>query len=331
MVRPGFSDYPDFERCGYRFDVAVIRSPEDFNIGDLYVDLRHALGMPLAVKCEGFNFARSIKLKAANAMVTSAEEGGLLTRGATIVESSSGNLGVALSMIATGRGYGFVCVTDTRCTASSQRMMKALGADVHVITTPKPDGGFLAARIDHVRELAARPGMVWLNQYTNPDNWTAHYRSTGPDLLRAFPSLELLFVGAGTTGTLMGCARYLRDNGSGAKVVAVDTAGSVTFGGPPGVRMIPGLGHGVRPLQLDESYVDDVVIVEERETIAMCRALAARGFLFGGSTGTVVSGARRWLAEHQPGQDVTAVAISPDLGENYLDTLYDDEWVQTLP
>ena len=312
--------------------MTVIRSPAEFNSGDLYVDLRDSVGVPLFLKCEGFNFARSIKLKAATEMVEGAERRGVLRPGMTIVESSSGNLGVALSMLAASRGYRFVCVTDAHCTVSSRRMMQALGAQVHVITEPKAVGGFLAARIEHVRELcAARPGTVWLNQYTNPDNSGAHYRRTGPELLAAFPGVEILFVGAGTTGTLMGCARYLRDRGHPAKVVAVDVDGSVTFGGPSKVRKIPGLGTGIRPEQLDESLVDDVVIVAERETVSMCHELASHGFVFGGSTGTVVTGARRWLTRHRPGEDVVAVAIAPDLGEGYLDSVYDDDWVRKLP
>lgn len=94
--------------------------------------------------------------------------------------------------------------------------------------------------------------------------------------------------------------------------------------------MIPGLGTGVRPQLLDESYVDDVVIVPEIDTIRSCRQLARRGFLFGGSTGTVVSGATAWLAEHPLAADVSAVAIAPDLGERYLDTVYQDQWVSDL-
>jgi 2,3-diaminopropionate biosynthesis protein SbnA len=312
--------------------VTVIRSPAEFNSGDLYVDLRDSVGVPLFLKCEGFNFARSIKLKAATEMVEGAERSGVLRPGMTIVESSSGNLGVALSMLAASRGYRFVCVTDARCTVSSRRMMRALGAQVHVITEPKAEGGFLAARLDHVRELcAAEPGVVWLNQYSNPDNCGAHYHRTGPEILAAFPGVELLFVGAGTTGTLMGCARYLRERRPDVRVIAVDVAGSVIFGGEAGVRMIPGLGAGIRPMQLDESFVDDVVIVEERETVAMCRELAARGFVFGGSTGTVVSGARRRLARNRPGEDVVAVAIAPDMGDGYLDSVYNDDWVDDLP
>lgn len=312
--------------------MTVVSAPQDFHEEDLYVDLQSILGHSLYLKCEGFNFTGSIKLKAATGMVEAAERSGALTPQSVIVESSSGNLGVALSMIAASKGYQFVCVTDSRCNLSTRRLMEALGAQVHVITKPAPDadGGLLGARLALIRSLCASDRRyVWLNQYSNPGNWQAHYHTTAPAIVRQFPELDVLFVGAGTTGTLMGCARYLREWHRPVRIVAVDSVGSVTFGAPPARRMIPGLGTGVRPPLLDESYVDDVVWVEEAETIRTCHRMARRGFLFGGSTGTVVSGAVSWLAGRDA-RELTAVAISPDLGERYLDTVYDTRWVGDL-
>lgn len=310
----------------------VISVPQAFNEEELYVDLRSIFGHSLFLKCEGFNFAGSIKLKAAIEMVEAAERDGALTPGWSIlVESSSGNLGVALSMIAASRGYRFLCVTDFRCNLSTRLLMEALGSQVHVITEPDANGGgLLGARIAYVRAVCASDDRyVWLNQYTNPHNWKAHYRTTAPAIARQFPRLDVLFVGAGTTGTLMGCARYFRQWQRPVRVVAVDSVGSVAFGDAPGRRMIPGLGTSVRPPLLDESYVDEVVRVEEADTIRACHRLARSGFLFGGSTGTVVSGAMRWLAQHDA-RELTAVAIAPDLGERYLDTIYQTNWLQDV-
>lgn len=306
----------------------IISNPLDFNVDDLYVDLRPSLGRRLFLKCEGFNFAGSIKLKAATEMVAAKERAGELFPGVTLIESSSGNMGVALSIVAATRGYRFICVTDARCNRAARRLMETLGSEVHVITEPDPDGGFLGARLAHVRRLvAAHAGYVWLNQYASEGNWTGHYRTTAPEIAKAFPELDVLFIGAGTTGTLMGCAHYFRENLPSVRVVAIDTVGSVTFGRPSGRRMIPGLGTSVRPGILDTSLVDDVVYVREPDTVRMCHELVHSGFLFGGSTGTVVSGALDWLTANGAGDDVTSVAISPDLGGNYLETLYDDEWL----
>ena len=310
--------------------VPVITTPDAFNQEDLFVDLRSIVGRSLFLKVEGFNFAGSIKLKAAASMVAAAERDGHLRPGSILIESSSGNLGVALAMIAASRGYRFLCVTDSRCNLATRQLMEALGSHVHVIAEPDATGGFLNARIDHVRGLCAADGRyVWLNQYANPANWQAHHRTTAPAIAAAFPRLDVLFVGAGTTGTLMGCARYYRDHHPSVRIVAVDAVGSVTFGAPPGPRLIPGLGTSVRPPQLDESYIDDVVYVEETDTVRACHRLARRGFLFGGSTGTVVSGAASWLAQHTAG-DLTAVAIAPDLGERYLDTIYQTNWLHDV-
>jgi N-(2-amino-2-carboxyethyl)-L-glutamate synthase len=310
--------------------VPIVSAPQDFNEDELYVDLLSIFGESLFLKCEGFNFAGSIKVKAATEMVEAAERDGRLHPGSILVESSSGNLGVALAMIAASKGYRFLCVTDSRCNKSTRAAIEALGSKVHMIPLAAADkpGGLLGARIDYVRKLCASDDRyVWLNQYSNDGNWQAHYRRTAPAIVKQFPMLDVLFVGAGTTGTLMGCARYLKEWHRPVRVVAVDTVGSVTFGGPPRRRMIPGLGTGVRPPLLDESYVDEVVMVEEPDTIRACHRLARRGFLFGGSTGTVVSGAVGWLAEHGT-TDLTSVAIAPDLGERYLDTVYQPEWVE---
>ncbi len=307
--------------------MTIVKEPHLFNEQSLFIDLERALGRSIYLKIEGFNLAGSIKLKPAMEMVERAEREGMLGPDSILVESSSGNLGVALSMIAASKGHRFVCVIDPRCNPATRQLMESLGAQVDLVTEPDPVDGLLGARLNHVRELCASDERyVWLNQYANPGNWGAHYRWTAPEIAAQFPELEVLFVGAGTTGTLMGCARYFREHQPDVRIVAVDVVGSVTFGGPPATRLIPGLGMSVRPPQLDESLVDDVVFVEEVDTVRTCHRLAARGFLFGGSTGTVVHGAMTWLSDHHA-QDVTAVAISPDLGRPYLDTIYEPDWV----
>ncbi|MGW3076902.1 MULTISPECIES: 2,3-diaminopropionate biosynthesis protein SbnA [unclassified Kitasatospora] len=307
----------------------VISAPHEFDVSDLFVDLHPIFARQLYLKVEGFNFAGSIKLKAAREIVAQAEAAGVLGPGSTLVESSSGNMGVALSMLAADRGYRFVCVTDSRCNAATRRTMKAFGADVHVITEAHPTEGYLGARIRYVQEMcAADEKVVWLNQYEAPGNWMAHYRTTAPAIADRFPGLDVLLIGAGTTGTLMGCARYFHEHRPDVRVVAVDAVGSVTFGGVPGPRHIPGLGTSIRPALLDETFVDSVVHVDEEETVRICRRLAAHGYHFGGSTGTAVGGALAWLRENGADRRTTAVTIAPDLGERYLDTLYDDNWVR---
>ena len=307
-------------------NVTVITAPQDYLQDDLYVDLAPQVGHALYLKCEAFNFAGSIKLKAAREIIARLEASGNLTGESILIESTSGNMGIAIGMIAANKGLRFVCVTDPRCNAASMRMIRALGAEIRMIEEPDPCTGYLGSRLRYVRDLCARdPRYVWLNQYTSAGNWGAHFRLTGPAIERQFPDLDVLFVGTGTAGTLMGCARYFHDRPNPPTIVAVDSIGSVAFG-QPSPRWIPGLGSSVTPPQLDRGYIDDVVMVDERATIRACRDLAARGFLFGGSTGTVVSGAVSWLDEHDPDRRLTAVALAPDLGERYLETVYNDAW-----
>jgi 2,3-diaminopropionate biosynthesis protein SbnA len=309
--------------------VPVISAPQDFNVDDLFVDLGTAFGRPLHLKCEGFNFAGSVKLKAASAMVAAAERAGRIGPGSTLVESSSGNLGVALGLIAANKGYRFVCVTDVRCNPVTRRLMEALGAQVHVVSDATGPDGLLGTRIRYVREMCAgNDNYVWLNQYASEANWMAHFLTTAPAVANQFAELDVLFVGAGTTGTLMGCARYFKAHHPGVTIVAVDAVGSVIFGQPAEPRLIPGIGASLHPPILAESLVDDVVHVSEPDTVRTCRLLVGRGFLFGGSTGTVVSGAMSWLEKHGGERELCAVAIAPDLGERYLSSIYDDRWIR---
>ncbi|MEU2792641.1 2,3-diaminopropionate biosynthesis protein SbnA [Streptomyces sp. NPDC007100] len=301
--------------------------PSEYTPDDVYIDLSALFDRHVHVKCEGLNLAGSVKIKAAAEMVDVAERTGLLKPGGRFIESSSGSLGVALAMIAAHRGYEFICVTDKRCNDRNLRLIGVYGAQVVVIDTPDPVTGLLGARLQHVRSVcAADPDVLWINQYANENNWLSHHKSTGPAIAAAYPDADMVFIGAGTTGTLTGCARYLKEVGHPARIVAVDSVGSVTFGGPAGVRHIPGLGTGKRPEIVDESVIDEIIMVPEADTVRMCRKLAARGFLFGGSTGTVLAGMAGRIADEHPRTKV--VAISPDLGERYLDSIYDDEWVR---
>jgi Cysteine synthase len=304
----------------------VFRRPQDLILDDVFVDLEPIVGRPVLLKCEGFNLGGSTKLKPAARMVRAAERDGLLGADSVVVESSSGNLGVALAIVTADRGYRFVCVSDPSMTETNRRLVERYGGRVVTVTERDENGGYLGTRIRLVKRLCRQdPRHVWLNQYANPHNSAAHQDQTARAIFDRFPALDRLFVGAGTTGTLMGCASYVREHRLSTRVVAVDSIGSVTFGGPPGVRHIPGLGTSSRPPLLREDLVDDLVLVDERDAVATCRRLAARGFLFGGSTGTVLAGALHALRD-QPA-DTQAVVIAPDLGERYLGTVYDDDWV----
>lgn len=279
------------------------------------------------VKLEGMNPAGSIKLKTARCLLDSAEREGLVGSGQHLIESTSGNLGIALASLCAVKGYRITLVTDPNANQRSVRHMEALGADVVVVHERDANGGYLQTRIEYIRRrLQADPTLHWLNQYASPANVLAHSTGTAAEILRGFGVPDWLFVGVGTSGTLMGCVEHFREAGAPTKIVAVDTEGSVTFGGPAGTRRIPGLGTSLRPQIFQDAGHFQKMLVPEPETIRTCRRVAREhGLLVGGSTGTVlaaVRAARDWI---HPGSRV--LAIAPDMGDRYLDTVYDDEWV----
>jgi cysteine synthase A len=280
------------------------------------------------LKLEGLNPVGSIKLKTALQLIEDLEATGRIHANTQIVESSSGNLGVALAMVCANRGYRFTCVTDPNTSRQAIRAMQAAGARVVRVERRDAQGGYLGTRIAWIREQVARNAQwVWVNQYANPANWRAHYRWTAPEIFAAYPDVDHLFIGAGTTGTLMGCLRYVRAHRLSTRVIAVDAAGSVTFGGPPGPRRIPGLGTSCRPPlcePLSADPPDAIVYVPEAETLRMCHGLAARGLLAGGSTGSVLRAVQ--MSSEDIAANDTVVAIAPDMGDKYLDTLYDPDW-----
>lgn len=280
-----------------------------------------------SLKLEGFNAGGSIKIKTARGLVDAVESAGVEMSRTRLIESTSGNLGVALAVICAARGYRLTCVTDPNSNATAVRAIRALGAEVVVIADRDANGGYLGSRIAYIqRRLAAEPDLCWLNQYGNPANPAAHERHTAPAVHAAFGRVDHLFIGVGTGGALMGCADYFRRRSPGTRIVAVDTAGSMNFGHTPGPRHLPGLGASRRPEILDVHVPDDLVVVPEWESVRECRWLArTTGLLAGGSTGTVLAAVRRRAASFAPG--ATVVALATDLGERYLGSVYDDEWV----
>ncbi|MDG4830669.1 2,3-diaminopropionate biosynthesis protein SbnA [Solwaraspora sp. WMMD1047] len=283
--------------------------------------------LDLYLKVEGLNPAGSIKLKTALNMVTDAEQRGILRPGGRLVESSSGSLGVALAQVSAEKGYRFLCVTDPNTSAQCVAVMRALGADVVGVDRLDASGGYLGSRISYIEQLLTEdPDLVWLNQYANPANWFVHDQCTAAAITAQFPDLDFLFVGAGTSGTLMGCVSHFRTASPGTRIVAVDAVGSVNFGFPAGPRYIPGIGASRRPEIFRPEVVDDLVLVSEPDTVRTCRWLARQHGLFvGGSTGSVVSAILQRAPDLPAGSRV--VGISPDLGDRYVRTIYDDAWV----
>lgn len=282
-------------------------------------------------KLEAYNPGGSIKDRSALEMIRHGIATGRIVPGrSVVVESSSGNLGIGLAQVCAYFGIRFICVVDPRTNVQNIAIMRALGAEVEVVTRTDPvTGEYLPVRIRRVRELAAKlPGGYWPDQYSNPRNPKAHHATMREIVESLSGPPDLLFCATSSCGTLRGCAEYSRKNGLGIRIVAVDAVGSTIFGNPVGPRLIPGHGAAVRPALYRDGLADEVVHVDDAGAVVGCRRLAGQeAILAGGSSGAVVTALERSLDRIPPGS--TCVLVFPDRGERYLDTIYDDDWVRS--
>jgi len=286
-------------------------------------------GIDLHIKLEGMNISSSIKLKPAIWLIKKLEENKTLLPNKSIaVCSSSGNLGIALSIVCKEKGYPFICISDPNISSFSEKYISLYGGKVIKVTQKDINGGYLGSRLALINEMIGNnENYVFVDQYSNFDNVDAHYITTANEIFSEFPQVDYLFVGAGTTGTLMGCAKFFKTFSPRTKIIAVDAIGSVTFGYPPGKRLIPGLGTSCKPNIADAAFIDDIILVEEVDTIQMCHyLLETHGLFLGGSSGTVMHGVKSYLCNVKPGSIV--VAVSPDFGDKYIHTIYNNEWLQ---
>jgi cysteine synthase A len=302
------------------------------------VALRHLMAdapFRLFAKLEACNPGGSIKDRAALGLLEGAIRTGRIGPGTVVVESSSGNMGIGLAQACAVLGLRFICVIDVRTTPQNVAIMRAYGAEIEVVDTPDPNGGFLQARIARVRAIVDRlPRAFWPDQYGNVDNALAHRRTMHEIATALDGRVDVLFCPSSTCGTIRGCAEYAREHGLATTIVAVDAVGSVIFGSagasggrPAPVRLIPGHGAAIRPRLYRDDLADACVHVTDLECVIGCRRLVAcEGILAGGSSGAAVVAVERLRG--RLAVDATVVAIFPDRGERYLDTIYCDEWVR---
>ncbi|MHA7304196.1 pyridoxal-phosphate dependent enzyme [Arthrobacter sp. TMN-49] len=280
-------------------------------------------------KLDLLQLAGSTKERTANELVEELLGSGQLKTGGMIVESTSGNLGIALARQCVVRGIKFTAVVDENANPLALELMEAYGATVNRVETPA-DGNKLAARRRRVGELLDKnPGAVTSNQYGSMANPRAHFTTTMPEIIAGSGgNLDFLFVATSTTGTLLGCQQYIRAHNLDTKIVAVDSVGSVLFGGKSGTRRLPGLGAGIVPELAASAEPDMVMAIEEIDMVRGCRLLARReGILAGASTGAIVAAMEKLVPTLTSGARIAFMVH--DTGVPYLQTVYNDDWVRS--
>lgn len=282
-------------------------------------------GVTILAKLEYLNPAGSVKDRVALAMIEDAERKGLLKKGATIIEPTSGNTGIGLAAVAAAKGYRAILTLPDTMSVERRNLLRAYGAEL--VLTEGARG--MKGAIEKAEELSGEiEGSIILGQFVNPANPAAHRASTGPEIWEQTEGRVDIFVaGVGTGGTITGVGGYLKEKNPDVKIVAVEPASSpVLSRGTPGVHKIQGIGANFVPEVLNVDVYDEIITIEDEEAFAEGRAFAvSEGILVGISSGAALKAAVI-LAGRPENQGKTIVALLPDSGDRYLSTpLFGDD------
>lgn len=282
----------------------------------------------MLAKVEFFNPGGSVKDRIGVSLIEACEQSGQLKPGGTIVEPTSGNTGTGLAIAAAIKGYHLICVMTDKVAEEKRSLLRAFGAEVVICpVSAGPDSP------ENYRNVAARlareiPGACSPNQYANPANPLSHYRTTGPEIWNDTDGKLTAFVaGIGTTGTIVGTARYLKEQNPAVRVIGADPAGSIYSHDVIGPYKVEGIGAETYPDNWDPSVVDEVIRIDDRTSFELTRRLAREeGILCGGSAGTALGAALEYAKRLGP--DDTVVVLLPDTGRGYLSKIYNDTWMR---
>lgn len=284
-----------------------------------HIEKEFDLKARLIAKLELFNPAGSVKDRVALAMINDAEKRGVLSKESVIIEPTSGNTGIGLASVAAARGYKLIIVMPDSMSVERRQIMKAYGAQL--VLSPGAKG--MPGAIELANQLAAStPNSFIAGQFVNPANVMAHYTTTGPEIYSATDGKVDIFVaGVGTGGTITGTGKYLKEQNSKIKVVAVEPATSpVLSKGVKGPHGIQGIGAGFVPDILDTGIYDEIIPVKDEDAFTYGRLMGKReGVLVGISSGAALAAAVE-LAKREENAGKQIVVLMPDTGDRYLST-----------
>ncbi|HEY6952516.1 MAG TPA: cystathionine beta-synthase [Bacteroidota bacterium] len=288
------------------------------------------------VKLESVNPGGSVKDRIGLDIIEDAEREGRLRPGGTIVEATSGNTGLGLAIAAAVKGYRCICTMPDKMSKEKIRILKAYGAEVIVTPTAVPHESPESYTEVAKRIVRETPNSILANQYYNPKNPEAHYKTTGPELWeQTAGQIDYFVSGIGTGGTITGVGKYLKEKNPKIKIVAGDPKGSILreyfytkkATPAPKVYHVEGIGQDFLPGVLDFQYIDEIIEISDKESFLLARRLTREeGIFVGGSSGTALAATLK-LAERLTEKDVV-VTLLPDSGERYVSKMYNDDWMR---
>ncbi len=285
-------------------------------------------GFQLYMKMEAMNPGGSAKDRSGYSMLMHAIKTGEINKDTVIIESSSGNLGIALAQICCYLNLKFICVVDIKTTEQNLKLLKVYGAEIEYVREPDNiTGEYLQARLNRVKELLEKiPNSYRPNQYNNIYNPLGH-RIAMQEIDEYFNGkIDYVFCATSTCGTIRGYSEYISEHNLSTKIIAVDAVGSIIFGGERKKRLIPGHGAAVVPGLFYNGIVYTYIYATDLDCVLGCRVLVDReAVLAGGSTGAILSAIKK--VKNRIPKDSKCVMLMHDRGERYLDTIYSDEWV----
>lgn len=281
------------------------------------------------LKLEGLNPTNSMKDRTAYGLIRALEEQGKLHAHSTVVESTSGNLGVALARLCQMKGVHFIAVVDPKTTRENMARMQDFGAQIAMVQQIDASGGYLLTRLAYIQQLLEdHSDYLWPDQYTNLANPHIHSVSTGPEIYEQMQQeIEAIFIPVSTGGTLAGISRFFRQIQPSVEIIGVDAVGSVVFGASAAPRKLTGIGSSRNSSFLQKNLYNESILIKDEEAFAFCHCLlASTGICVGGSSGAVLAACARYLAQH-PGK-TRVVCVCADHGKIYTSSIFNNAWLQ---